>query len=91
MSTTQGIKLDEETSRRLKALAEERNRSAHWLMRAAITDYLDREERYEQEKKEDMAEYEEYLLTGKAIDNETVTEWLNTLAHGKKAPWPKQK
>ena len=88
MSTTQGIKLDEETSKRLKALAEQRNRSAHWLMRAAIDDYLDREERYEREKKEDMAEYEDYLLTGKAIDNATVAAWLTELSHGNKTTWP---
>lgn len=88
MSTTQGIKLDEETNKRLKVLAQQRNRSAHWLMKAAIADFLDREERYEQEKNEDMAEYEDYLLTGKAIDNKMVATWLDELAHGKKTSWP---
>jgi hypothetical protein len=51
MSTTQGIKLDEETVSRLKSLAQQRNCSAHWLMRTAILDYLEREERYEREKR----------------------------------------
>jgi predicted transcriptional regulator len=79
MSTTQGIKLDEQTSKRLKALAEQRNRSAHWLMRTAIQDYLDREERYEQEKREDMERWERYLLTGRAISEEDAEARLKKL------------
>ena len=91
MSATQAIKLDDETNKRLKTLAQLRNRSAHWLMRAALQRYLAEEERYEREKAEDLAEYEDYMLTGKAIDNTVVTSWLNELASGKKTAWPKQK
>ena len=91
MSTTQALKLDDETNERLKTLAQQRDRSAHWLMREALHRYLTEEERYEREKAEDLAEYEDYLLTGKAVDNETVTSWLNELASGKKTAWPKQK
>ncbi len=91
MSTTQAIKLDDEMNNRLKALALQRDRSAHWLMREALQRYLAEEERYEREKAEDLAEYEDYLLTGKAVDNETVTSWLNELASGKKSAWPRQK
>jgi len=76
---------------RLKALAQQRDRSAHWLIREALQRYLTQEERYEREKTEDLAEYEDYLLTGRAVDNETVTSWLNELANGKKTAWPKQK
>ena len=89
MSTTQGIKLDDDTQARLKSLAEKRKRTPHWLMRSAIEDYLNREEQYEAEKAEDAAEYEEYLLTGKAIDNTKVTSWLNELASGNNSAWPK--
>jgi predicted transcriptional regulator len=59
MSTTQAIKLDDETNNRLKALAQKRNRSAHWLLRDALQRYLAEEERYEREKAEDLAEYED--------------------------------
>jgi len=38
-----------------------------------------------------LAEYEDYLLTGKAIANELVAPWLNELASGKKTTWPSQK
>jgi predicted transcriptional regulator len=91
MSVTQAIKLDDETSSRLKTLAHQRNRSAHWLIRDALQRYLAEEERYEREKAEDLAEYEDYLLTGKAVDNEAVASWLDELASGKKTTWPKQK
>jgi predicted transcriptional regulator len=89
MTTTQGIKLDDKISSRLKALGEKRDRSPHWLMRTAIERYLEQEEKYENEKAEDMAEYQEYVRTGKAIDNKKVLSWLNDLANGKNTPWPK--
>ena len=88
MATSQGIKLDTETRDRLKTLAKKRDRSAHWLMKTAIEEYLEREERYEQEKKEDMERWEKYLLTGEAVENDKVVDWLNYLSLGKKRKWP---
>ncbi len=89
MAATQGIKLDEHTRRRLKRLGEQRERSSHWLMRTAILEYLDREERYEQEKQEDMARWERYQLTGEAVPHQTVAKWLRDMAQGKTAEWPR--
>jgi predicted transcriptional regulator len=88
MATTRGIKLDDVTAGRLKVLAAKRERSPHWLMRKAIESYLEREERYEAEKAEDMAEYEDYQMTGKAIDNTAVLAWLDGLANNKNTPRP---
>jgi predicted transcriptional regulator len=87
MVTTQGIKLDDDTRKRLRALAEKKQHSPHWLMRTAIEDYLQREEKYEEEKAEDMARWENYLLTGEAISNDKVKEWLEDLSEGKKISW----
>lgn len=89
MSTTQGIKLDENTQARLKVLAEKRKRSPHWLMRTAIEDYLEHEEQYEAEKAEDTARWEAYLVTGKAIDGDKMEKLLQDLAKGKAEEWPK--
>jgi predicted transcriptional regulator len=83
MTTTQGIKLDDATRKRLKALGAARNRSAHWLMRAAIQDYLQREEKYEREKREDMEEWKRYKLDGKFVSHKSVEKWLSSLARGK--------
>lgn len=88
MAETQGIKLDARTRQRLKALGEVRDRSPHWLMKAAIERYLDQEEEYEREKREDLERWEEYKLTGKHISHEHMMAWLSELAAGKDAPWP---
>ena len=89
MSTTQGIKLDDNTQARLKSLAEKRKRTPHWLMRSAIEDYLNREERYEAEKAEDMARWDHYLITGNSLENEKVEDWLKDLVQGKPRKWQK--
>lgn len=88
MAVTQGIKLDEHTRLRLKQLGKQRERSPHWLMRRAILAYLDREERYEQEKREDRARWESHQLTGETVPHKTVAKWLRDTAKGKTAKWP---
>ncbi len=87
MSTTQGIKLDNNIRQRLKALAEKKSRSPHWLMRTAIEDYLVREEQYEAERAEDMARWENYVLTGKAVEHVKVEKWLQDLANKNPRKW----
>ena len=89
MATTRGIKLDEQTSARLKALAEQRDRSPHWLMKTAIMEYLDREEAYEREKREDQERWERYQLTGEAVAHERVAAWLQSIAEGRPIPCPR--
>lgn len=79
MATSQGIKLDDEVSARLKALALKRDRSPHWLMRTAIERYLDQEEKYETEKAKDMAGWHDYVLTGLSVDQDKVEAWLEQL------------
>ncbi|MEI8186278.1 MAG: ribbon-helix-helix domain-containing protein [Chlorobiaceae bacterium] len=70
MSPTKGVKLYDTTQQRLAALARIRDRSSHWLMCRAIESFLDREEHYEREKREDMERWERYQLTGVAISHE---------------------
>ena len=79
-TTTMGVKLDAETRIRLKKLGEVKNRSPHWLMKEAIRRYLEVEERYEQEKAEDLARYQEYLDTGTHITHTDMMAWLDELA-----------
>ena len=88
MSQTKGIKLGDTTQQRLVALGRIRDRSPHWLMCRAIETYLDREEKYEQEKREDMKRWEQYQLTGVAVPHEQAAEWLENLAQGKVTKCP---
>lgn len=80
MSTTIGLKLDDETRSRLQRLGETRDRSPHWLMKTAIAEYLDREERIEQERLEDSTRWQRWVETGAHIDHDTMISWLNGLA-----------
>lgn len=89
MTATRGIKLDAQTHARLQALAELRDRSPHWLMKTAIAEYLDREEAYEREKREDLARWERYQLTGEAVPHDRVSAWLASVAAGKPTPCPR--
>ena len=89
MSKTKGVKLDDTTEQRLAALARIRDRSPHWLMCKAIETFLDREEKYEQEKREDMERWERYQLTGDAVSHEKAAEWIENLAQGKVKACPK--
>jgi len=49
----------------------------------AIESYLDREEKYEQEKQENMDRWEHYQLTGVAVPHEQAAEWFENLAQVK--------
>ncbi|UWX56798.1 ribbon-helix-helix protein, CopG family [Chlorobaculum sp. MV4-Y] len=86
---TKGVKLDDTTHKRLEELARIRDRSPHWLMCRAIETYLDREEKYEEEKREDMDRWERYQLTGIAVTHEKAAEWLENLAEGKVTACPR--
>ncbi len=88
MATTIGVKLDEQTKERLKQLGVVRSRSPHWLMRFAIQQYLDREESYEREKREDMERWQHFQLTGHAVSHDTAAAWLTKLAEGEDATCP---
>jgi predicted transcriptional regulator len=89
MASTKGVKLDNETSKRLENIAKIKDRSPHWLMSTAIKQFLDREERYENEKREDMERFERYALSGEAVGHDTASAWLADLSLGKMVPCPK--
>lgn len=84
-----GIKLDAALHERLKALGEVKDRSPHWLMRAAIVEYVEREEVYEREKREDRERWERYKVSGHAVSNEAVDNWLASWGSESELPCPK--
>jgi len=85
---TMGVKLDEETRDRLKALAEARRRSVHWLMKEAIDQYLAREETIERRNREADAAWQEYQQTGQFVSHDAMSTWLDTWGTEQKGPCP---
>jgi hypothetical protein len=47
------------------------------------------EESLARDRQEDRERWERFALTGEAVANATATAWLDELAAGRKAPWPK--
>jgi predicted transcriptional regulator len=85
---TTSLKLDPETKARLLKLAHARRRSSHWLMREAIEQYVEREERREQFRQDALAAWAEYQATGLHVSAEEADAWLARLEAGEDAEPP---
>ena len=88
LSTT-SLKLDIETKERIQRLAAARRRSAHWVMREAIKQYVEREEKREQFRQDALAAWNHYQTTGLHATAEEADAWLAKLETGKDAAPPK--
>jgi predicted transcriptional regulator len=82
------LKLDAETAARLERLAQARRRPADWLMREAIEQYVEREERREQLREDALAAWTEYQATGRHVTAEEADAWLARLEAGEDAEPP---
>jgi predicted transcriptional regulator len=72
------VKLDDDLKSRIQHLADIRHRSAHWIMREAIRDYVEREEARERFKQEALASWKAYQETGQHLTGQEVRDWLKT-------------
>jgi len=71
------VKIDDQLKSRVQHLANLRRRSAHWIMREAIEQYVEREEARESFKQEALASWAEYQETGQHLTGDEVRAWLN--------------
>ena len=76
------IKIDEDTKARVKRLAEVRQRTPHWLMREAITQYIDREEKRESFRQDTLKAWDDYRTTGLHATSDEADAWLAELEQG---------
>jgi predicted transcriptional regulator len=76
------IKIDEDTKARVKRLADARQRTSHWLMREAITQYVEREEKREAFRQDTLQAWETYRATGVHVTAEEADAWLAKLEQG---------
>ena len=82
------IKLDPDTRERLKRLAGSRQRTPHWLMREAIRQFVEREEKREAVRHDALKAWEEYRTTGLHATEAEVDAWLSRLEAGEDAEPP---
>ncbi|HKL25727.1 MAG TPA: CopG family ribbon-helix-helix protein [Desulfuromonadales bacterium] len=82
------VKLDEDLRARVQQLAQRQQRSAHWIMREAIRDYVERQEAKERFVQESLASWTSYKETGKHLTGQEVREWLQTWGDDKAAETP---
>jgi predicted transcriptional regulator len=76
------IKIDEVTKARVKRLADARQRTPHWLMREAIHQYVDREEKREAFRQDGLKAWKDYQTTGLHLTHEETDAWLDRLEAG---------
>lgn len=88
-SSTTSLKLDDEIKERVQRLASARQRSAHWLMREAISQYVEREEKREKLRQDALSAWEDYKATGLHVTAEEADQWLARLEAGEDAEMPK--
>lgn len=72
------VKIDDDLKERIHHLAGLRQRSAHWIMREAIQQYVEREEARESFKQEALASWQAYRETGRHVTGAEARAWLTT-------------
>ncbi len=70
------LKIDDELKGRIQMLAQQRDRSAHWIMREAIKQYVDREESRDSFRQEALDSWTAYNETGRHLTGEEMRGWL---------------
>lgn len=76
------IKIDLDMKERVKRLAESRHRTPHWLMREAISQYVEREEKREAFRQDGIRAWNEYQATGLHVTLEEADAWIVKLEAG---------
>lgn len=87
--STTSLKLDSAMKERVHRLAAARRRSPHWVMREAVEQYVEREEKREQLRQDALAAWADYQTTGLHVTAAEADTWLAKLEAGKSAVAPK--
>ena len=82
------VKLDRDTRDRLKRLADAKDRSTHWMLREAVAQFVDREEKREAFRQAGLQAWAEYQATGQHVTHDEADAWLAKLEAGEEAVVP---
>ena len=81
-TTTMSVKLAPETKDKLLHLSKLKDRSPHWLMNKAITEYVEIEDHIEKDRQETLRIWDE-IERGETVEHEKVLNWLRTWGNEK--------
>ena len=87
LSTT-SLKIDSAMKERVHRLASARRRSPHWVMREAVEQYVEREEKRERLRQDALAAWADYQTTSRHLTAEEADSWLSQLEAGQDAVVP---
>lgn len=88
MASPTSLKLDDELKSRVQHLAEVRRRSSHWIMREAIAQYVEREEKREALRRQTLDAWDEFQATGRHVTGDEVEKWLSSWGTDDELPAP---
>jgi len=88
MATPTSIKLNDDLKERVQQLAQARRRTSHWVMREAIAEYVEREEKREAFRQQERQAWDEYQRTGMHLTADEADVWLAKLEAGEDADMP---
>ena len=84
-SSVTSVKLDSEMKERVQRLAVARRRSPHWVLREAVEQYVEREEKRERFRQDALVAWAHYQTTGLHVRAGEADKWLAKLEAGKDA------
>ena len=76
------VKLDADVHARMRQLAKAQHRTPHYLMREAIAQYVEREEKREAFRQEAVKAWSAYQATGLHVTQAEADDWLAQLEAG---------
>lgn len=88
MVAATSIKLDDELKRRVQHLVEARRRTPRWIMRKAIEQYVEREEKREALNRDTLKAWDEFQANGLHATAEKVDKWLASWGAESELPPP---
>lgn len=83
------LKLDPVIKSRVGQLASAKKRTAHWIMREAIAQYVEREEKRDAFRQATLAGWKDFQETGLHITADEAFAWLDSWGDANEPPPPK--
>ena len=82
------IKLDQDMLDRIKRLAAAKGRSTQWMLRQAVSQFIEREESREVFRAAALEAWHQYQFTGLHVTHDDADDWLARLQAGENAAIP---